>query len=96
MAFSTNFAAMLSLIKNKYFMTISIFAYKGELNGKILVVCFFLVGYIYSDMTRVYSYPLWPVGVKHAFLMVASHQRKTMETSLRPGKSKDVVRAWSK
>ena len=29
-------------------------------------------------------------------LRVASHQRKTMKTSLRPAKSKDVVRTWSK
>ena len=29
-------------------------------------------------------------------IRVASHQRKTMKTSLRPGKSKDVVRTWSK
>ena len=27
---------------------------------------------------------------------VASHQRKTIKTSLRSGKSKDVVRTWSK
>ena len=29
-------------------------------------------------------------------LRVASHQRKTMKTVLRPEKSKDVVTAWSK
>ena len=33
------------LIRNNNFMTISIFAFKGELNGKILLVCFYFVVY---------------------------------------------------
>ena len=34
------------LIKTKYFMTISILTLKGKLNGEILLVRFFFVGYI--------------------------------------------------
>ena len=36
------------------------------------------------------------VGNSNNMLRVASHKRKTTKTSLRPGKSKDVVRKWSK
>ena len=45
------------LIKNKHFMTISIFAFKGELNAKILLFCFFFVGYtIYYIYQGLFSY----------------------------------------
>ena len=42
---STPHLSFSGFIRNKFIMTINIFALKGEPNGKIVHLCFFFVGY---------------------------------------------------
>ena len=45
-----------ALGRNRYFKTIGILALKEELNGEILLVCFFFAGYIFVKLCRLLAY----------------------------------------
>ena len=79
--------------QNEYFMTINIFVLKGDLNGKIVVVRFFFVGYRNYPLNQ-YNFVMTPKNIHKVFIHFSKKTEKNIEIQDLDLRANKMVRAY--